>query len=106
MKNSGDRKGLSRREVIRLAGTAAAFCASFGFLLGDDQVRQLKGGSLQFKWSQAQFKFYGGPKLLHSQAVPVTVLKFLKANAGSVVEVKLFNAGKSIKTLGTIQGKY
>jgi hypothetical protein len=106
MDKTNERKGLSRREIIKLAGTAAAFCASFGFLLGDDQVRQLKDRSIQFKWSQAQFKFYGGPKLLHSQAVPATVLKFLKANAGSVVEVKLFNAGKSLKTLGTIQGKY
>jgi hypothetical protein len=106
MDKTDDRKGLSRREVIRLAGTAAAFCASFGFLLGDDQVRQLKGGSLQFKWSQAQFKFYGGPELLYSQAVPARVLKFLEANAGSIVEVKLFNSGRLLKTVGTIQGKH
>ena len=106
MDKTNDRKGLSRREGIRLAGTAAAFCASFGFLLGDDQVRQLKDRSIQFKWAQAQLKFYGGSNLLHAQAVPAKVLKFLKAHAGSMVEVKLFNAGKTLKTLGTIQGKY
>jgi hypothetical protein len=107
-------KAVKRREILALAGTAAAFCTSFGFLQGS-QV----GGTAQHKnelavehknelarWTQAEIKWYAGETLLHSSAIPARVAKHLAADANAVVEVKLFQSGKLLKNLGMIQGKH
>lgn len=100
---------VTRRDVLKLAGTAAAFCASFGFL----QAGQ-KSGQVQDKhqvedkhrqWEQAEIKWYAGATLLHSLAIPAKVAKHLAENANAVVELKLFRAGQLLKNLGVIQGK-
>jgi hypothetical protein len=106
MGNTDDRDTVSRREVLRLAGTAAAFCASFGFLHGDQKVSQVKGANVQIKWERAEIKWYSGATLLHSSVIPAAVAKRLEADANAVVEVKLFNSGQFLKNLGTIQGKH
>jgi hypothetical protein len=104
-------KNVSRRELLKLAGTAAAFCTSFGFLHGGetDGQTQVKGEvqhkAVQIKWAQAEIKWYAGTTLLHSSAIPARVVKHLAANANAVVEVKLFQAGRMLKNLGTIQAK-
>jgi hypothetical protein len=106
-------KTVSRRELLKLAGTAAAFCTSFGFLHGHDGTGQLPSqrfdkveGKVQIKWAQAEIKWYAGTTLLHSSAIPARVVKHLAANANAVVEVKLFQAGRMLKNLGTIQDKH
>jgi len=106
-------KSVTRRDVLRLAGTAAAFCASFGFLHGHDGTGQLPSqrydkveGKVQIKWAQAEIKWYAGTTLLHSAAIPATVAKHLAANANAVVEVKLFRAGQFLKNIGTVQDKH
>lgn len=104
-------KSVSRRDVLRLAGTAAAFCTSFGFLHGGgiDGQAQIKGETqhkiAQIKWQQASIKWYAGSTLLHSAAIPTRVAKHLAADANAVVELKLFEAGRFLKNLGTIQHK-
>lgn len=105
-------KSVSRREILRLAGTAAAFCASFGFLHGS-QVRGVvqdkhivQDKHLQARWQQAEIKWYAGNELLHSSAIPARVAKHLGADASAVVEVKLFRSGQMLKNLGTIQAKH
>jgi len=112
MENNNEGKTVKRREIMMLAGTAAAFCASFGFLQGGQARVQHKNeltvehkNELQ-RWSQAQIKWYAGSTLLHSEAIPATVAKRLAADATAVVEIKLFQAGRPIKNLGTIQGKF
>lgn len=107
-------KSVTRRDVLRLAGTAAAFCASFGFLHGHEEPGQLpsqrlhkvEDKPLQVKWEQAEIKWYAGATLLHSAAIPAKVAKHLAANAGAVVEVKLFRAGQFLKNIGTVQDKH
>jgi hypothetical protein len=107
-------KAVKRREILALAGTAAAFCTSFGFLQGS-QI----GGNVQHKgdltaehknelarWTQAEIKWYAGETLLHSAAIPARVAKHLAADAHAVVEVKLFQSGRLLKNLGAIQGKF
>jgi len=107
MGNTKERETVSRREVLRLAGTAAAFCASFGFLHGSQEAGAVQGKHLQeVKWEQAEIKWYDGATLLHSSAIPSKVAKHLQANASAVVEIKLFQSGKLLKNLGTIQGKH
>lgn len=103
---------VTRRDVLKLAGTAAAFCASFGFLHGSQtggQVQdkhQVMDKHIQMKWEQAEIKWYAGATLLHSSAIPARVAKHLAANANAVVELKLFRAGQLLKNLGTIQDKH
>jgi hypothetical protein len=106
-------KSVSRRELLKLAGTAAAFCTSFGFLYGHGEPGQLPTqrydkveGKVQIKWAQAEIKWYAGATLLHSAAIPAKVAKHLAANAGAVVEVKLFRAGQFLKNIGTVQDKH
>lgn len=107
MGNTHEKETVSRREVLRLAGTAAAFCASFGFLHGSQDVGVVQDKHLQeFKWEQAEIKWYSGSTLLHSSAIPSKVAKHLQANASAVVDIKLFQAGKLLKNLGTVQGKH
>ena len=106
-------KTVTRRDVLKLAGTAAAFCTSFGFLHGHDGTGQLPSqrydkveGKVQIKWAQAEIKWYAGTALLHASAIPATVAKHLVANANAVVEVKLFQAGRFLKNIGTVQDKH
>lgn len=111
----GDQKeqgSITRRDIIKLAGTAAAFCTSFGFLQGSQiggQVQdkhRVEDKHLQVKWEQAELKWYAGSTLLHSSAIPARVAKHLAANANAVVEVKLFRAGQFLKNVGTVQDKH
>jgi hypothetical protein len=60
----------------------------------------------EFKWDQAEIKWYSGSTLLHSSAIPSKVAKHLQANANAVVDIKLFQSGKLLKNLGTVQGKH
>lgn len=87
-----------------LAGTAAAFCTSFGFLHASQT-----GGVVQDKhrqWAQAEIKWYAGTTLLYASAIPAKVAKHLESDANAVVEVKLFRAGQLLKNLGSIQDKH
>ena len=107
-----DRKTVTRRDVLKLAGTAAAFCTSFGFLHGSQtgQVVQDKhsqeGKHLQARWQQAEFKWYKGNELLSSAPFPTKVLKHLQSDETAVIELKLFRAGQMFKNLGTLEAKH
>src|SRR5512139_2553205 len=103
-----DPKNVSRREVLRLAGTAAAFCTSFGYLLGSpaQKATAVEDKHLQMNWAQAEIKWYSGTTLLHSSAIPAKVVKHLESDVNATVEVKLFQSGKLLRSLGTIQGKH
>jgi hypothetical protein len=106
-----DPKIVTRRDVLKLAGTAAAFCASFGFLHGsqtggvvqDKHVQE--GKHLQARWQQAEIKWYSGATLLYSAPFPAKVLKHLQSDEAAVVELKLFRAGQMFKNLGTLEAK-
>jgi len=98
-------KNVSRRDVLKLAGTAAAFCTSFGFALAGQLPSAVQDKHLQAKWTQTQIKWYAGRELLHSSAIPAKVAKHLSADLSATVEVKLFQAGRILKNLGTIQAK-
>jgi hypothetical protein len=106
-----DRKTVSRRDVIRLAGTAAAFCASFGFLHGSEdpgrlpsqKLHKVEGNAqLKIKWERAEIKWYSGNELLYSSDFPPAVLKHLQSNETASVQIKWFRAGKLQQTLGKI----
>jgi hypothetical protein len=112
MGNQQERKSVTRRDVLKLAGTAAAFCTSFGFLHGsqvggvvqDKHIVQDK--HLQARWQQAEIKWYKGSELLHSAAIPAKVMKYLQSNEMAVIELKLFRQGKLLRNLGTIESKF
>lgn len=104
---------LPRRDILRLAGTAAAFCTSFGFLRGSQTGGVVQDKHLvqdkhiaQQKWEKAEIKWYDGATLLHSQAIPAKVAKHLESGVDAVVEVKLFRSGQMLRNLGTVQGKF
>ena len=105
-------KTVSRREIIKLAGTAAAFCTSFGFLHGSQERGTVQDKHLQqtkitqHKWEKAEIKFYSGTALLHSQAIPAKVAKLLESDVNATVELKLFRSGQMLKNLGAIQSKF
>jgi hypothetical protein len=107
-----DPKTVTRRDVLKLAGTAAAFCSSFGFLHGsqtggvvqDKHIVQDK--HLQARWQQAEFKWYKGNELLSSAPFPAKVLKHLQSDETAVIELKLFRTGQMFKNLGTIEAKH
>jgi hypothetical protein len=110
MGDKKDREKVSRRDILKLAGTAAAFCTSFGFLHAGQT-----GGVVQDKhrvedkhrpWTQAEIKWYAGSTLLYASAIPAKVAKHLESDANAVVEVKLFRSGQLLKNLGTIQDKH
>jgi hypothetical protein len=103
---------VSRREILKLAGTAAAFSTSFGFLHGSQA-----GGVIQDKhhkldrdlvarWQQAEIKWYQGSELLESMPVPAKVMKHLQSDEAATIELKLFRTGKLLKNLGTIEAKH
>ncbi|GEM_PF-847891 len=114
MGDKKERETVSRRDVLKLAGTAAAFCTSFGFLQGGQSGTKVQNkGDLTEKhkyemseWSKAELKWYAGSTLLHSQAIPATVAKHLAADANATVEIKLFRSGQLLRNLGAIQGKH
>ena len=110
MGDKKERNSVTRRDVLKLAGTAAAFCTSFGFLHGSQT-----GGQVQDKhivqdkhrqWAQAEIKWYAGATLLHSSPIPSIVIKHLASDANAVVELKLFRAGQLLRNLGAIQDKH
>jgi hypothetical protein len=101
-----DRKTVTRRDVLKLAGTAAAFCTSFGFLHGSQTGGVVQDKHLQARWQQAEIKWYKGSELLYSAPFPAKVLKHLQSDETAVVELKLFRAGQMFKNLGTIQQKF
>jgi hypothetical protein len=103
-------KSVTRRDVLKLAGTAAAFCTSFGFLHGGQTGGAVQGKhlgmnvnkELQLKWQQAEIKWYSGDVLLHSGEFPSTVLKHLQGDEMASVEIKWFRSGKLQQSLGKI----
>jgi hypothetical protein len=105
-----DRKTVTRRDVLKLAGTAAAFCTSFGFLHGGQtggalQSKHLKldaNKELQIKWKQAEIKWYRGDELLHSSEFPAKVMKHLQADEMASIEIKWFRGGQFKGSLGRI----
>ncbi|OGD36028.1 MAG: hypothetical protein A2V45_08030 [Candidatus Aminicenantes bacterium RBG_19FT_COMBO_58_17] len=101
-----DPKTVSRRDILKLAGTAAAFCTSFGFLHGSQVGGIVQDKHLQMKWAQAEIKWYKGSELLYSAPFPVKVLKHLQSNETATVEIKLFRAGQLLRNLGTIEAKH
>jgi hypothetical protein len=107
-----DPKIVTRRDVLKLAGTAAAFCTSFGFLHGSQtggvvQDKHIQEGKhLQARWLQAEIKWYKGSELLYSSPFPSKVLKHLQSDETAVVELKLFRAGQLLRNLGTIEAKH
>jgi hypothetical protein len=111
MDNTKNPKNLSRRDLLKLAGTAAAFCASFGFLHGEvgagQELSQVAGKetlqALKMKWAQAQFKFYSGGRLLHASELPPAVLNVLQTNVKGVIQVKLYQGGALYQTMGKIR---
>ena len=105
-------KSVSRREILKLAGTAGAFCASFGFLHGGqtsggvkDKPILVQDKHLQARWQQAELKWYAGNELLHSSAIPSRVMKHLGSDASAVVEVKLFRSGQMLRNFGKVEAK-
>src|SRR5512137_1445980 len=114
MGDTKDRETVSRRDILKLAGTVAAFCTSFGFLQGGQSGARVQNkGDLTEKhkyemsrWTQAELKWYAGTTLLHSSAIPANVAKHLASDANATVEIKLFRGGQLLKDLGAIQGKH
>jgi len=114
MGDQKERNSVTRRDVIKLAGTVTAFCASFGFLQGGQSgVKVQHKGELTEKhkhelatWTQAEIKWYAGATLLHSAAIPAKVAKHLAANENEMIVLKLYRAGQLLKNLGEIQGKH
>jgi len=97
---------VTRRDVLKLAGTAAAFCASFGFLHGSQTGVVVQDKHLQARWQQAEIKWYAGSELLNSSVIPVKVMKHLQSDVDATVEIKLYRAGQLLRSLGTIQAKH
>ncbi len=106
------RRSVTRRDVLKLAGTAAAFCTSFGFLQAGQKVGAVQDKHvvldkhLQAKWEKTEIKWYAGATLLHSSVIPARVAKHLASDANATVEVKLFQSGQMLRNLGAIQGKH
>jgi len=101
-----DRKTVTRRDVLKLAGTAAAFCTSFGFLHGSQTGGVVQDKHLQARWQQAEIKWYKGSELLYSAPFPAKVLKHLQSDEMASIEIKLFRSGQLLRNLGTIQQKF
>lgn len=96
-------KVLSRRDALKLAGTATAFCASFGFLHREGEAGPGIAGQVSKqieqsyeKWKQAQMKWYVGNRVLATSNIPGAVLKHLQSD---------LNASVIIKFDGKFQGK-
>jgi hypothetical protein len=99
-----DIKTVTRRDVLKLAGTAAAFCTSFGFAYASQTgVASLQLKHLQLRWQQTEIKWYSGDQLLHSEGLPSKVMKHLQSDETAAVEVKLYRAGSFHQLLGKIE---
>ena len=99
-----ERDPVTRRDILKLAGTAAAFCTSFGFLHAGQKTAEVQDKHVN--WDQAEIKWFSGSTILYSSAIPAKVAKHLESDVNATVEVKLFQSGKLLKNLGTIQGKH
>jgi len=106
MRNQKEGNSVTRRDVLKLAGTAAAFCTSFGFLHAGQTGGVVQDKHLQARWQQAEVKWYAGSELLHSMAMPARVMKHLESDSNATVEIKLFRAGQMLSSLGKIHAKY
>lgn len=101
MGNNTQTKVLSRRDALKLAGTAAAFCASFGFLHREGEAgpqkptqflkieEQSKLQQHALKWNQAQIKWFAGNTLLATSAIPTVVIKHLQSDMNASVLLKI-----------------
>ncbi len=101
MGNNTQTKVLSRRDALKLAGTAAAFCASFGFLHREGEAspqkptqflkieEQSKLQQHALKWNQAQLKWYAGSTLLATSPIPTVVIKHLQSDMNASVLLKI-----------------
>jgi hypothetical protein len=102
-----DSKTVTRRDVLKLAGTAAAFCTSFGFAHASQKgVASTQLKHLQARWQQTEVKWYSGDQLLHSEGIPSKVLKHLQGDETATVEVKLYRAGSFHQLLGKIEANH
>jgi len=112
MRKDDSGNSVGRREILKLAGTAAAFSTSFGFLHGSQaggvvQDKHLKlDKELAARWQQAEIKWYRGSELLDSMSVPAKVMKHLQSDESATIDVKLFRTGRLLKNLGTIEAKH
>ncbi len=118
MRKNTENKVLSRRDVLKLAGTAAAFCASFGFLYSEGEAgaqvkSKLRRGTKadqmrehQIKWKQAQIKWYAGNKLLHTANFPAVVLKHLQNDMNASIQIKWYRAGMLQQAMFKIEAKH
>ena len=105
MRKQDEGKCVTRRDILMLAGTATAFCASFGFLHAGQAGGVVQDKHIQARWQQAEIKYYAGSEILHSAAMPAKVMKHLQSDVNATVEIKLFRTGQLLKNLGTIQAK-
>ncbi len=118
MRENTEKKVLSRRDVLKLAGTAAAFCASFGFLYSEGEAgaqvksklpRGTKADQMrehQIKWKQAQIKWYAGNKLLHTANFPAVVLKHLQNDINASIQIKWYRADMLQQAMFKIEAKH
>ncbi len=114
MGNNNQIKVLSRRDALKLAGTAAAFCASFGFLhregeAGPHAQSQVKGELMRthkIKWERAQIKWYAGDTLLHAGNFPPAVLKHLQSDVNASVQIKWYRSGQLLQSMHKIEAKW
>jgi hypothetical protein len=117
MEKDKESRILSRRDALKLAGAAAAFCASFGFLHGEgeaspqvqskfikldqpDLMRQHK-----IKWERAQMKWYAGDQLLYAADFPSVVLKLLQNDMNATIHIKWYRTGILQQTMLKIEAK-
>jgi hypothetical protein len=111
MGNTKEEKTLTRRDALTLAGTAAAFCASFGFLRAaetggeDSAAAQFSGDRINVKWERAEIKWYKGGQVIATSEFPPIVLKYLQNDERSVVEIKWWRNGLLQNSLCEFQGK-
>ncbi len=118
MGKNTEQKVLSRRDALKLAGAAAAFCASFGFLYDEGEagpqvqskfIKEDKAGLMRqhkIKWERAQIKWYAGNKLLHTANFPSVVLKFLQNDMNAVVQIKWYRTGILQQSMFKIEAKH
>lgn len=118
MGKNTEQKVLSRRDALKLAGAAAAFCASFGFLYGEEEAgsqvqSKLRKGEKtnqmrqhKLKWERAQIKWYSGNQLLHAADFPSVVLKHLQNDMNAAVQIKWYRAGMLQQTMFKIEAKH
>ena len=100
-------KTITRRDLLKLAGTAAAFSSSFGFLYAGKSGQLASTDSKLFlKWKQAELKWYAKGQLLHTADVPAVVLKILQTDINGSVEIKFFRTGTLLRSLGRIEQKF